>query len=289
MRIKRLFLIVLSLFAALSLFGEEAVHILQRGETIYSVARLYGVSPQAVLDRNGIRDATTVQAGRRLLIPAVAGKGSGGAAYGEYRVERGNTLFSIARRYGISLTELLELNGLAENYALKEGEKLRVPAQSGPQAPSKTASQGAGVPGPEVSGTQPAGQKPAVSAQPAIKPDPALRWPINARDLSYMSGKLSGVMITGEKSEPVRSLTQGTVVSAVPYRGFGRVAIVQVADGYLYVYGGCETLSVKEGDRVGPGTELGKLGIDAKSAKPRLFFLVYRRNNPVDPAKAPRA
>jgi septal ring factor EnvC (AmiA/AmiB activator) len=104
-----------------------------------------------------------------------------------------------------------------------------------------------------------------------------------------MTGKLYGVMLTGARSEPVKSLTEGTVVSAGPYRGFGRVAIVQVTGGYLYVYGGCESLSVKEGDRIGPGAELGKLGVDAVSQKPQLFFLVYKSNNPIDPAKAPRA
>ena len=46
---------------------------------------------------------------------------------------------------------------------------------------------------------------------------------------------------------------------------------------------------LKEGDKVNSGTELGKLGIDAKSNKPQLFFMVYRSNTPVDPAKAPRA
>jgi septal ring factor EnvC (AmiA/AmiB activator) len=79
------------------------------------------------------------------------------------------------------------------------------------------------------------------------------------------------------------------VVSAGPYRGFGKVAIIQVAGGYLYVYGGCESLSVKAGDRVTSGTELGKLGIDAVSQKPQLFLMVYRNNNPMDPARAPRA
>jgi murein DD-endopeptidase MepM/ murein hydrolase activator NlpD len=273
MRFNRLFLMGLVLFTVLLLFAEEKVHVLQRGETIYSVARQYGVSPQEVLKRNGISDATTVQAGRRLLIPsrepATTSTPTIGT-YGEYRVERGDTLFSIARRYGISLADLLKLNGLDQNHALKEGEKLRVPRNL-----NAASSQGKSE-----------GGSPAVRDQ---KPDASVRWPVNAKELSYLSGKLSGVMITGEKSEPVKSLTQGTVVSAVPYRGFGRVAIVQVSGGYLYVYGGCETLSVKEGDRVGPGTELGKLGIDAKSTKPRLFFLVYRSNNPIDPAKAPRA
>jgi septal ring factor EnvC (AmiA/AmiB activator) len=109
------------------------------------------------------------------------------------------------------------------------------------------------------------------------------------RESAYMTGKLYGVMLTGARSEPVKSLTGGTVISAGPYRGFGRVAIVQVTGGYLYVYGGCESLAVKEGDRIGPGAELGKLGIDAVSQKPQLFFLVYKSNNPIDPAKAPRA
>jgi septal ring factor EnvC (AmiA/AmiB activator) len=104
-----------------------------------------------------------------------------------------------------------------------------------------------------------------------------------------MTGKLYGVMLSGEHYEPVKSLSQGTVVSAGPYRGFGKVVIVQMSGGYLYVYGGCERLSVKEGDRVVAGTELGNLGIDAVSQKPKLFFLVYRNSTPMDPAKAPRS
>jgi septal ring factor EnvC (AmiA/AmiB activator) len=118
--------------------------------------------------------------------------------------------------------------------------------------------------------------------------DNSVRWPVNPKELAYMQGKLNGVLLQGERYEPVKSLTQGTVVSAGPYRGFGRIAIVQSTGGYLYVYGGCESLSVKEGDAVAPGTELGKLGIDAVSEKPQLFFMVYRNNIPVDPATAPR-
>jgi murein DD-endopeptidase MepM/ murein hydrolase activator NlpD len=142
--------------------------------------------------------------------------------------------------------------------------------------------------GAQVSGS--AGGVPLDPRSTALKTvDTSLRWPVNPKEIAYLTGKLSGVVVEGEQAESVRSLTRGTVVSAGPYRGFGRVAIVQVAGGYLYVYGGCESLSVKEGDRVGSGTELGKLGIDAVSQKPQLFFLVYQNNNPIDPSKAPRA
>jgi murein DD-endopeptidase MepM/ murein hydrolase activator NlpD len=258
------------------LSAEERIHILQRGETIYSVARAYGVSVQDILRLNGIVDVTKVQAGQRIRIP-VQNTGGGIGSYGEYRVARGETLYSIARRYSITLQELLDLNGLLSSYVLKEGDKLRVPARGA-------------VVNPPVSGGAPAASEPPAAVRPGIqqRPDASIRWPVAAKEVSYMTGKLYGVMLAGERSEPVKSLTQGTVVSAGPYRGFGRVAIVQMTGGYLYVYGGCESLSVKEGDRVVPGTELGRLGIDAKSAKAQLFLLVYRSNSPIDPAKAPR-
>ncbi|MDR2079415.1 MAG: LysM peptidoglycan-binding domain-containing M23 family metallopeptidase [Treponema sp.] len=253
--------------------AEERIHILQRGETIYSVARSYGVSFQEILMINGIADATRVQAGLRLRIPAGE---SGAPAYTEHRVVQGETLYSLARRYGLTLQALRELNGLSAAYVLKAGDRLRVPA-------------GEARPAANPGNTVPRETGEEVRTIVTRTVDASVRWPVTAKEVSYMTGKLYGVILAGERSESVKSLTRGTVVSAGPYRGFGRVAIVQMTGGYLYVYGGCESLSVKEGDSVVPGAELGKLGVDAVSSKPQLFLLVYRNNNPVDPAKAPRA
>jgi len=318
------------LFLAGFASAEETVHIMQKGETIFSLARSYGVSPQDVLDLNKISDARTVQAGQKIRIPSVNGASSGSAspggnaapsgnaapggawisAYDEYRVEKNDTLYSIARINNITLAELLDMNGFAPGYVLKAGEKIRIPAAGG-KAPAQTgiastgstpaggAAGSSGSSGSSASSGTPAGgttptgnasqggEKPAGNPVP-VKTDPAVQWPVKAKAVSYLTGGLYGVQVTGEQREPVKSLTRGTVVSTGPFRGFGNVAIVQKPDGYLYVYGGCETLSVKEGDKVVPGTELGKLGIDAKTAKPQLFFLVYRGNTAIDPVKAPR-
>jgi murein DD-endopeptidase MepM/ murein hydrolase activator NlpD len=186
-------------------------------------------------------------------------------------VVKGDTLYSIAQKNNVAIRALQELNKFPVDYVLKAGERIKIP----------------------VSGAT--GTVTAQSGQNDVRPttaktvDTSLRWPVAPKAIAYMTGKLYGVVVQGERSESVRSLTQGTVLSAGPYRGFGRVAIVQVSGGYLYVYGGCESLSVKEGDRIGPGTELGRLGIDALSEAPQLFFMVYRNNTPIDPAKAPRA
>jgi murein DD-endopeptidase MepM/ murein hydrolase activator NlpD len=261
------------------LAADETVHTVRKGETLYSIARSFGIGSDQLMKFNGITDPAKLQAGQRLRIPGdspllsqAPKAGDEKAAPVRYRVVRHDTLYGIARQHGVSLNALIGANGISSGYVLKEGDMLTIPAPSA-----------ASLPGDK-------GTKAAERAPPVVKTtNTPVRWPVDAREVSYMTGKLSGVVLTGLKAEPVKSLVQGTVVSAGPYRGFGRVAIVQVAGGYLYVYGGCETLTVKEGDKVGPGTELGRLGIDAVSAKPQLFFMVYRGNTPVDPAKAPRA
>jgi lipoprotein NlpD len=260
--------ILLFLFPAFLAAPEEAVHVIQKGETIYSIARLYGVTADELIKLNSIDDPRAIQAGKRIRIPS---KSPAISAYDEYQVERNDTLYGIARKYNIAVADLLDMNGFAPGYVIKAGEKIRVPA-----ARSSVAASG------NSAGHAPA---PVSTTEKLI---PAATWPVKAKAVSYLTGGLFGVQVTGEKGEPVKSLTQGTVVSTGPFRGFGSVAIVQKSGGYLYVYGGCETLLVKEGDKVVPGTELGKLGIDAKTAKPQLFFLVYQGNTPVDPVKAPR-
>ena len=272
------FLLGIAVFAAVPgrIYGQERTHTVQRGETFYSIARSLGIRAEDLMKYNGITDPAQLRTGQRLRIPVAGSAGSTNAGVTSYRVVRGDTLYSIARKFSVSVELLRRTNNLPENYTLREGDSLKLPAGAGN-------TQEAVIP-PVAAAAAVQGR-----AEPRETVNSQVSWPVAARELSYMTGKLSGVVITGVRAEPVKCLARGTVLSAGPYRGFGKVAIVQVEGGYLYVYGGCESLSVKEGDRVGPGTELGKLGIDAVSNKPQLFFMVYRSNTPVDPAKAPRA
>jgi murein DD-endopeptidase MepM/ murein hydrolase activator NlpD len=265
----------------LELGAEEKIHTVRKGETVYSISRTYGIDMGELMGFNGISDPSKLQAGQRLRIP---GSGMPAGGYTEYRVARGDTLYGIARRYQTAVDAIRTANALSRDYVLKQGDVLRIPSAAAAAVQAPAAAE-------RTEGVSPQPAIPAVEPRPVVPGslDAAVRWPVAAREVSYMTGKLSGVVLTGGRTESVKSLTQGTVISAGPYRGFGRVAIVQVAGGYLYVYGGCESLSVKEGDKVVPGTELGRLGIDTLSEKPQLFFLVYRNNIPVDPAKAPRA
>ncbi|MCL2066434.1 MAG: LysM peptidoglycan-binding domain-containing protein [Treponema sp.] len=262
------------------LAAEDLIHTVERGETLYAISRSYRISADELMRYNNITDASSLQVGRRLLIPsATASSAANPQSFTEYLVVRNDTLYGISRTHGVTLQALLDINGFPQNHVLKAGDRIKVPVL----AATRTTT------------SQPAQNTPVVPVLSESRQltsrtvDPSLRWPVKAREVAYMTGKLYGVVVQGERSESVKSLTHGTVMSAGPYRGFGRVVIVEVSGGYLYVYGGCESLSVKKGDRVGPGEELGKLGIDALSEKPQLFFMVYRSNAPIDPAIAPRA
>jgi murein DD-endopeptidase MepM/ murein hydrolase activator NlpD len=284
------FALTATAFFCTPLFADDdIIHVVKSGETIYGLAREYGVKVEEILFINGIDDARKIQSGQRLRIPATPAMvppinpDPDAPAVVLHRAQKGETLFGISRQYGLSLQQLRTINGLSEAYVLKSGDVLKIPVT--PENTMRT-----------VADSNPAATQRTTSASPAINiPPPAVRtvdlslvWPIRPRDAAYMTGKLSGVALIGEAGESVLCILPGTVLSAGAYRGYGRVVIVKSADGYLYVYGGCETLFVRAGDSVTTGMELGRLGIDDVSGRPALFFMVYLNNNPVDPAIAPR-
>jgi LysM repeat protein len=307
MDFRRCLALLSACLVAAAVFGEDLVHVLKKGETLYGLAKTYGVSAEAILKANNIADADRIMAGQKLRIPGVAAPAPVAAqppAAIKHTVAKGETLYGIAKAYGVSLAELRKANGLAETAVIKEGQVLKLPANAvapggAPPAVAKTAAPAvpaAVAAAPAVPPPAAAAPAAALAADPADPrqtvakaTDPAVVWPIDARSVAYMTGKLQGVVVAGDKAATVRNLSAGTVVSAGPYRGFGRVAIVQTVAGYLYVYGGCESLAVKPGDQVAVGAALGALGVDALSGSPQLFFLVYKGNAAIDPAAAPRS
>ena len=252
------------------------MHVLQKGETIYGVARQYSVPYEAILAANGITDPRKVLSGTRLVIPA------------SHRVSKGETLYGIARTYGLSLEELLRVNKLSSGSVIKPGDLLSIPGLSPSGAAAATGP--ASVPAPGIE-TPPPGASTAVgtktAAKPVERPPAGGSWPAQGEAV-YLDGKLFGVGIRTEENAQIRAVRSGTVISAGPFRGYGRVAFVQARDGLVYVYGGAQTLGVKIGESVRAGSEIGRVGIDLKEGRPVAYFLVFRQGNPLDPATVPR-
>jgi len=262
--------------------ADDLIHVVGRGETIYSLARLYQVTVDELMRANGITDPSRLSVGARLVIPvnrnvSPVQVSATTQTLTDYRVVRGDTFYSIARTHGVTVQRLQEINRFSSNHTLRAGDVIRVPARSASPMPSPT-----------TAVTPPAPHSNNTAAATAPSGLYALRWPVTPRDITYMTGQL-GVVVEGQRLEAVQSLTTGNVVSAGPWRKFGRVVIIETTGGYYYMYGGLESITVSVGDRITPGAELGRLGINAVSEKPHLFFMVFRNDDPIDPAAAPRA
>jgi len=245
--------------------GAAAYHVLKKGETLYSVAKAYGLSPEAIAKANAISDPAKLQVGRKLLIPSV------------HRVAKGETLFGIARAYGVTVDALRAANGLSSASIIKPGDAILIPSGAGAPAP-------AGSTVPSSPAVPPFPDAVRLSSRPV---DSKASWPC-AGEVSYLEGKAYGVVIKTKLGEAQKAVASGTVIAAGPFRGYGHVVLVVSKAGYTYVYGGNDAISLKAGDKVRGGQEVGKVGMDAKQGGPAAYFLVFKDDEAIDPAQAPR-
>lgn len=177
------------------------------------------------------------------------------AAGGEYRVQRGDTLASIARRHGTDYPTLARLNGLRPPYTIYPGQRLRLP-----------------------------GGAPAPSTRPVAD----WRWPTagqTVRAFSASHGGNKGLDIAGRIGQPVRAAAAGTVVYAGNgLRQYGNLLIVKHNADYLSAYGHLQQIDVAEGNTVAAGQTIARMGSPG-DGRGLLHFEIRYRGTPVDPAR----
>lgn len=118
------------------------LYTIKRGDTVYALSNHYGVSVEMILKYNPGILPKALQIGRTLVIPALRDVSpyksparAAAAAPGEeagpfedvYVVKRGDTLWGISRKYGISPERLALENGISIDTVIHEGEELKVP------------------------------------------------------------------------------------------------------------------------------------------------------------------
>ncbi len=109
---------------------------LRNGDSLGRLARAIGTKEETLLAMNNLDANDRVGAGDSIYLPVRARELSTLLAHSEndeiyYAVKKGDTLFSIAKKNGLSVPELRELNDLGKNVALRTGQKLRVSAPRG--------------------------------------------------------------------------------------------------------------------------------------------------------------
>ena len=282
---------------AFSLFAEN--YTVQKGDTYYSISKKYNISLQELYSTNGIDENDVLKVGQVLKIPGKSTAENTSekstttvstAKTSNYEVVAGDTLYSISKKFGTTVDNLRSLNGLTESSVLKVGQVLKVPSTE--KVATTTGSSSSGSTKTEIK--QNTNVTPATPLEDVRtydtnkKGNVNLVWPVKALDVTYVSGKISGVAIETERNATVSCIKAGKVIFVGPYRGFGQVVFVQSDSGYIYVYSGLDKITVSNGDKVGFKTKLGIAGIDALTGNPQIILMVYLNGKVQDPALVPR-
>lgn len=227
-------------------------------------------------------------------------------ASGQHVVSRGESISSIAMRYGWDWRELAARNGIAAPYVIHPGQRIQLgPARQGdtvqtvrqpaPAATVAPAAASARLPTVATAPLKPAEgktqAKPATTA-PDARPAMSSRspsgwaWPAEGPLVGRFSsnGSLNkGIDIGGQLGQPVVAASDGSVVYAGGgLRGYGELIIIKHSDIYVSAYGHNRRLLVREGQQVKAGqtiAEMGSTGTD----RVKLHFEIRRQGKPVDP------
>ncbi len=189
-------------------------------------------------------------------------------------VKKGETLYRIAKTYGVDLLDVMEVNDISDPRTLHPGMEVFIPG----------ATRALDVPPP------PPGAVPEPEP-PAPRPAPAraggLRWPV--RGVLYsrfgirQGQRHDGIDIAAPEGTPIVAAAGGTVAYAGRQAGYGAIVILKHDGGLVTLYAHASTLLVKEGERVEGGMPIARVGQSGRTSGPHLHFEVRDGTRPRNP------
>jgi len=183
----------------------------------------------------------------------------------------GETLWRIARSYGVPLETLAAANAITDVRRIPAGARLFVP------------------------GGSTAGGGPPDSAEVAHAGAAGLSfgWPVEGRVTSRFGGRRrhDGIDVSARRGTLIRAAEAGRVVySGSGLDDYGNLLVIRHSGGYATAYAHNRTNRAKRGDWVARGAVIAEVGTTGNASGPHLHFEVRHRDRPVDPLRyLPRA
>lgn len=300
---KLVFIISIFLFFTTSIFADITYKV-EKGDTLYSISRKYQITVAELRTANNLSENDVIKVGQKLIIPDAdigtaaalsSTKTAGSSASAstaktvEYVVAKGDTLYGIARKNGMTVADLMAINNLDSSAVIKVGQKLKVSAGSTSSSSSAATTKKSEPAKPGETVVKVNEKAPDTRTYgTTITADANTKWPVSSPKITQVKGKISGVQLSAKTNEVVLCIHEGTVMYVGVYRGFGQVVFVQSKTGLIYAYTGLGSVKVRKGEYAVSGAELGTAGLDSISQKYQITFMVFQNGQPIDPAKAPR-
>jgi murein DD-endopeptidase MepM/ murein hydrolase activator NlpD len=251
-------------------------------DTLYAVATRYQVTPQSVIEANGLQPPYNLRKGQALkLVPRRT-----------HVVRPGDSVYVISQRYAVSQYQLAQLNHLKPPFELKNGQTLQLPNSLDFSVLD------VGLPN-GVSGTNTAKPTPTKTSVPAaprkrfVAPSLAgssgFTWPVQGEIIAEFGPSQrgvhnDGVNIAASEGASVGAAAKGRVAFVgTNIKSFGKLVLVKHDGGIITAYAHLGDISVTEGDIVTAGQSIGTIGRSGRVDSPQLHFEIRKSRQPVDP------
>lgn len=274
--------------------GENAIYTVQKGDSIYSIADYFDLSPSTIMTYNH-KDVITVRVGDILEIPNVDGI--------LYKVKKGDTLSKIASKYSIQADDVTLYNGLLSSDDLAIGEEIFLPNAKSAVSPTsnlaknpskKNPSNIASVPGTNILSYKPSsyakGDTSHLNTVSGIKKfmslpkyDGYYTFPAPGSVRTQKMHGHNGVDLANKLGSPVLASADGVVKVAKTggYNfGYGNYIIISHSNGSESLYGHLARVDVTVGESVSKGIQIGTVGSTGNSTGPHLHFEIRGAYNP---------
>ncbi len=236
------------------------VHVVRRGETLYRIARAYGIDPADLMETNGISDPRTVPVGAEIFVPGA--------------------------------THVVDVPATTTATATATATATPTPTATATPTPTATATPTpTPTPSPPVAirrrGPSPPAGAGGEGAGGGEGADARLAWPL--RGVLYgrygvRDGRRhDGVDIAAPEGATVTAAASGTVIYAGEQAGYGGVVILKHDGGIVTLYAHNSGLLVSEGDRVARGQAIARVGQTGRTTGPHLHFEVREGTRPRNP------
>ncbi len=210
-----------------------------------------------------------------LLLTACVGREQ--RAIGVYHhVRPGQTLFRIAKTYGVGVAELGRVNRIADPADIEVGDRLFIPgARRVLEVPSFRSEETAML----------ERQLPARDTTPARV---QFAWPVQGKIIARFGVenelKNNGIAIAVPQGTPVRAAERGKVIySGADLRDYGNLIVIDHDGGFATVYAHNQVNLVKRGERVGRGQVIAKVGMTGIAETPYVHFEIRQNAKAKDP------
>ncbi|GLQ57602.1 lipoprotein [Devosia nitrariae] len=237
-------------------------HTIQSGESLYTVARRYDVTTQAIVQANALSSPDKIVVGQKIIIPGRADllanrapTPAPTAAPTEVATASPIVTPVPAQQSTAAVTDASVLNNAA----------VSAPAQTAAPQPTQVAS--------------------APPAEPAMSGSDKFRWPVSGRVITdFAASKGTGINIEVPEGTTVKAAENGTVIyTGSGVEGYGNLVLVRHPNGYVSAYAHLQSISVTKGAVINRGDTIGAAGMTGSVSRPQLHFELRKGATPIDP------